>query len=329
VHAVLICNPNSGKGHARTLLRSVTEALRSRGVSVTHHHADAHQPPHLDPRAPRPDVFIVLGGDGSVFHALPDILALEAPVYHLPVGTENLFAREFGMTRSAQRLADALLHGVTRPIDLGAVDGRPFAVMASFGPDAAVVHRLAARRNGPISHLSYALPALRESLRPALRPVRVEVDGRPVFDHGPALVVVANSRQYGARFDPALGARVDDGLLDVAVLPASTTLRVLVWALACRLRLQRRLPGCVYARGAGVRITGVNGPLPPCQIDGEAVTLQRPDRAQIAILPGALRVLTPAPARPASVPVESRPSPGLAPPALERAPAAEPVTPGR
>lgn len=295
VYALVICNPKSGRGQAGRLLASIETALRARGVDVgpaPGQGPDAWPDPASLAERP-PDAVVVLGGDGSVFYALPAAVRLGTPIYHVPVGTENLFAREFGMTRSADRLADAVVSRATRRVDVGELDGAPFAVMASFGPDASVVHRLAGRRTGPITHLSYVLPSLRESLRPALKPVLVEVDGRTVFDGGPALVVVANSRQYGARFDPALDARIDDGLLDVVVMPASSSVSVLAWAAACRLRAQRGLPGLVYARGQSVRLAGPRG-LPPCQADGEAITLADPACATLRVRPGALSVLAPA-----------------------------------
>jgi len=85
---------------------------------------------------------VCVGGDGTIHHALPALLARDAPVYHAAAGKENLFAREFGMSAHPERVVAAVERGATRRMDVGMCSGAPFALMLSVGPDASILHEV-------------------------------------------------------------------------------------------------------------------------------------------------------------------------------------------
>lgn len=215
-------------------------------------------------------------------------------VYHVPLGTENLFAREFGMTGAPSAVAAALRAWRVREIDLGRCRGWPFAIMVGVGPDAEVIHRMDEARTGAISHISYVGPVLGVAMRPRVPRLRVRVDGRIVVNVRRGSVIVANSRQYALRVDPCRRAVVDDGLLDIAFLPARTTLEAAGLTVLSRLRLHERIPGVVIERGTRVLIETIDAPA-PVQIDGETGGDLPPGAPmEISIEPKAARVLMPA-----------------------------------
>jgi diacylglycerol kinase (ATP) len=254
---------------------------------------------------------VVAGGDGAMRLAAPSACRTRTPVYHLPLGTENLFAREFGMDRRDHTLLRAIESQRVRTVDIALANHRWFLLMASVGFDAEVVHTLAATRGGSISHLTYIKPIL-ATMRTWTPPrLTVEVDGERIVTEQPGIVVVANCRQYGWRIDPAARADMGDGLLDVAFLPAGSLWNVLGWVVRCRLRRQYRHGRFVSARGRGVFVRsdrashfqldgdppGIVHELLPegFQAAGPAQTedqSQGPLSLQIHIVPGLLRVLT-------------------------------------
>ncbi|MBK7404662.1 MAG: hypothetical protein IPJ41_08510 [Phycisphaerales bacterium] len=179
------------------------------------------------------DVVLSIGGDGTIHHALCDLVRTQRPVYHVPGGNENLFAREFGMTSEPAAVLGALDRGQVRAVDLGASATGYFAIMASIGPDAGVIHRLHAVRGRATGHAMYLGPTLAECVQPHLPLLTVRIDGVPVVERRHGMVVIANCAQYAARLDPARGADMFDGLLDVVFLPARSTVRALLWAARC------------------------------------------------------------------------------------------------
>ena len=148
-------------------------------------------------------------------------------------------------------------------------------------------------RSGPIRHMSYARPVIEEFLRPRLPVISVEVDGKRVVDGQRGMVVVANSRQYGLRVDPAHRASVTDGLVDVVFFPAEGSIGLALWMLAARMRRHSGRKGLVYEQGKVVRVRAEG----EYQVDGEAGKAHGEaggiQDLMIESVPGSLVVLAP------------------------------------
>jgi diacylglycerol kinase (ATP) len=305
VNALIVYNPISGAGRAAAAGERLAHELRLAG------HAALAVPTKLDPlrtwldpQLQGVETLIVVGGDGAMRLAAPAAIRTGVPVYHLPLGTENLFAREFGMDRSARTLMRAMDAPRIRTIDTAVANGRVFLLMASIGFDAEVVHDLASRRGNSISHLSYVGPIVRQ-LRTWKPPeLSIHVDGREIVARKQGFVVVGNSRQYGWRTDPAGRAMMDDGLLDLMFFPTTSRLGLCAWAVRCRTRRQWKRKDLVHVTGSSISVQS-DHPF-RFQMDGDPPgvvhELESPDAAgqhevptrilNMAIKPATLRVLT-------------------------------------
>lgn len=287
---VLIANPRSGRGRALRLRDATRDRLAGAGheprvVALEEANAELMR---------EADAAVVFGGDGTLHGLLPALRESKVAVYHAPLGTENLFAREFGGKPDPIAIARAVGADRVRAVDLGLLNGtgkaRPFAIMVSLGPDAGVIHRLHASRRGAITHAAYVLPTLAEVLRPSLPPVTIHVDGREVVSATPGITVVANLRQYGLRIDPAAEADGSDGLLDVVFMPCATGLGALARTLAARLR--RHASSVVRGRGSSVRVRSERPGY--AQADGEVLAIGHDGfDLRLGVDPAALRVILP------------------------------------
>ncbi len=298
MHLVLVFNAQSGRGRGRAAATAAADHLRSAGHDVT----SVQLSPELTQadlieRARGAGALIAMGGDGTVSFVVGAAVAADVPIYHAPLGTENLFAREFQMRVEPEAIGRAVAAGRVRRIDLARCAGRQVLLVVSFGPDAGVIHRLARVRRGAISHRTYAGPILAELRQLAFTRHTVTVDGAAMECAEPSIVIVANSRQYAGRLDPARNARMDDGLLDVVILPYRTRAGLMGWAPRLRLGPEAVRKSILRRRGEHVRVEAINGPLVG-QIDGEAIepTALAPGEAalaEITIEPGVVPVLLP------------------------------------
>jgi diacylglycerol kinase (ATP) len=283
MRVMVLYNPIAGAGRAARVARSLREPLAGAGHDVSLMETRTDPPASwLLPALAGVDLLVVAGGDGAMRLAGGPAADSATPVYHFPVGTENLFSREFGMDRSVPRLLRAIGRRETRVVDVGRVGEETFLLMISVGFDADVVIDLASRRKGGITHLSYVGPIVRQMLR--WRPPRltIDVDGTRLVDDRPGFVVVANARQYARRLDPARNASMTDGLLDVAFFPTAGVRSLPRWALACRLGRQMNDPRLVSGRGRAVVLR--SDPPRWYQIDGDAPEgLDRDPPAELAI----------------------------------------------
>ena len=289
MRVAILANPASGRGRALRLARDLRDAVRFSGREVEE--CSARDPSSASVIA-HADIAVIVGGDGTVHHQLGALAKSSAALWHAPTGTENLFAREFGMTTSADDLLAALEAPHAAPIDFATINGRPFAIMAGIGPDASIVARVAAARRGPISKLSYAWPSTIEAMRPSLPSMTIDVDGQRVVESRRGFIVVANSRHYGGRLNPARDARIDDGLLDVVFFPCESRVRALSWTLGCRLGRQSKSRYLISHRAQSVRLEIDAAHRAMLQLDGEFAG-NASGGLNIRLQPAALRVLLP------------------------------------
>lgn len=296
---LILFNPAAGRGQARAAAEAVRDALVHRG-----HHVALRETKRAeagssgiddDGDGPPPDGLIIVGGDGTMRLAAPLAMRLGVPVALFPFGTENLFARQHGMERDVEKIVSLVTGGRSRAVDVGVVNGEVFLMMVSIGLDATVVHDLAARRRGPISHASYVMPIARAMLNWRAPRLRVRVDGADLDPPGPGMLVVANTRQYAGRLDPASTALDDDGLLDVVLFSVRNRWELLRRVTQCWCRRLLNSRGVMHGRGRSIRVEAQSPQV--FQVDGDppAVVGGRPPTTplEISVLPGALRVFRP------------------------------------
>lgn len=295
----VLYNPSSGHGRAQAAADRLLPHLRDRGHEVVA--LTIAQSDRLDEVVAGAASLVLVGGDGTVASSLAAAERLALPIYHVPTGNENLFARAFGHTADPATVATIIERATPRPVDIGIAAHtsdltKPtrFAIMLSLGPDASVIHRLGAVRTKTSGHFAYMRPVLYE-LAAALRgqrlpALRVWVDGKKVADDA-GWLVVANMRQFALGVDPgASTGDVDpsDGLLNVAFFPMRSALGLLPWAARCWLGRAASHPAFIGTTGREIVVEGDG----PWQFDGEVGrVLASPDRLRIESRPAAIRVL--------------------------------------
>ncbi len=289
MRVALLVNPIAGRGRARRLVADYASALRSAGMTVE---AVDHQPGATDDLSGH-DVATVIGGDGTLNRWLPKLVAARTPVWHVPMGTENLFARSFQHGPTPSRFVRAVREQSWSSIDLGCCGGRLFSIMVSLGPDADVVDAVTTQRRGSIRRLDYARPIATRLVRGLTSSGSVVCDGRTMLDGAIGMLVVANLPAYAARLNPAWEAEPDSGELSVVHLPGHGAIGVALRLLAGIARDPEIVPD---RQAIGAKRIEIECVAPPAvQVDGDLLdpSAWEGTRLTISIQPGALRVLTP------------------------------------
>lgn len=293
---VILQNRSSGRGKAAESLRAISSQLEHAGFRVHTLVVGPDLPPaEIESAVLGAAALVLAGGDGTVHHALPLAIRTGVPIYQLPFGTENLFAREFGMTDAPSDLIGVLRSRSMGSVDVGLCNDRPFSLMCSIGFDANVVARLASERRGPTSRAQYVSHAIRELIDPRPNALTVAVNGRVLVSSQPGLLVVANSRHYAARFNPAPRADVRDGAFDIVFFPHTSAARLALWGARALRGVHTSSGDLVQVRGQTVSVTCEREAA--FQLDGEHAGMVCPRAAgayglKIDMKPGALNVLS-------------------------------------
>jgi diacylglycerol kinase (ATP) len=243
---------------------------------------------------------IVVGGDGTVNEVVNGLLAAELAGYAelgvLPLGTGGDFARSLGIPRGLEGAVALLAQGKLRQIDAGRISyldaasrktSAYFANVASLGISGLtdqLVNRATKRFGGRVSFLIGAVKAI---ARHRSEHVTLRVDGEVVHDAPLVLAAAANGRYFGGGMSIAPEARLDDGLLDVVLIP-DLSKRTLLSKLPL-IYSGKHLddPVCSFRRGRVIEAEAAPGSV-LLDIDGEALgTLP----ARVEVVPSALSVI--------------------------------------
>ena len=249
------------------------------------------------------DVVVAFGGDGTVNEVLRGLAGSDTPMTCLPGGSANVYCKQLGIpgeivdaTEHLLRMAD---DWAPRKLDLGTVNGRPFAFSAGMGLDADVVRRVDARprlkaRYGPW-WFTYAAVTTFMS-RYVVRPPRLEMQaGGERIAGVTAIVQNGHPFTYFKDFpiDVAEGAELDDGTLSAAVLRRASPVDMptVIWRVfssRSHVIKHRRVSGLQDLDGLVVRSLD-DRPI-ALQVDGDHIDDVR--EARFGLRPRALTVVS-------------------------------------
>ncbi|MCA0251264.1 MAG: diacylglycerol kinase family lipid kinase [Actinobacteria bacterium] len=236
-----------------------------------------------------------LGGDGTVRAVATAMLDSGVPLGLLPGGTGNLLARNLGLPIDDLDAALAVaVTGSDTGVDAGMVafderEPEVFLVMAGMGLDAEAVAGASVQLKRQFGWVAYALSGLKGLVRSGFS-VRVAAGGQRAFSQHAATVMIGNCGELTAGVRLMPDARVDDGLLDVAVVsPRSLG----SWfAVGAYILTRHRFGHSAIAHLRGPEVGIVAAEPIDAQLDGDGVG--RVTAVTCSVRPGALTVRVPA-----------------------------------
>ena len=179
---MLIVNPLSGKGQAKTALFQILSQFNKAGYAVTVFISDKKGDTETFAReySDEYELIVCIGGDGTFSDVTNGLMHRSAPppVGYIPMGTANDVARSLGISKVPKTAAAAILKGKPMPLDIGVFDDRFFTYIAAFGAFTEVSYSTPQDAKRSLGHLAYVLEGL--SLLPTLAPEHVLVE----YDEG-------------------------------------------------------------------------------------------------------------------------------------------------
>lgn len=213
------------------------------------------------------DRVIIIGGDGTVHHSLPKLIATQIPFYHLATGTSNLIAKELRMPRIASQAVRWIEQGGKSRLDTPTIDSVPFLIMCCIGMDAGIIHRFETSRQKSGGFRNYLRPVIQETLSPRPATIQISADGQEISVESPLNLIIANMHSYALGLDPCHEARSNDSTLDLLTVPCRTSFR---WTLHnVFYRFRRQPPSAIRSRSNSISITGIGNTPSLVQMDGE------------------------------------------------------------
>jgi YegS/Rv2252/BmrU family lipid kinase len=235
VRTCVIFNP-AARGDRARHFRDHLDEIASRGaLKATAAPGDARRLA-MEAVADGFELIVAAGGDGTMNEVLNGIGDASdgfarARLGVLPLGTVNVFAREIGLPLRIERAWTTLQRGHETLLDLPCVEfsangvrrRQYFIQLAGAGLDARAIELVTwplKRKLGPLAYVVAGLKARRGRLPK----ITAHVGGQSATGE---LILIGNGRLYGGPLEIFPGANMQDGLLDICVLPRANWLTLL------------------------------------------------------------------------------------------------------
>jgi lipid kinase YegS len=168
------------------------------------------------------EIVVAAGGDGTVSAVAAGVLKAgeqaTTAIGIIPLGTANDFANGCHIPLDPQQALALITSATPRAIDVGMVNDRPFINVASAGIGAEITAETPTGMKRVLGGAAYSLMGILKAF------TMTPHDGRIVAPDGNyegkmALMAIGNGRLAGGGFQVAPRALLDDGLLDLVVVP--------------------------------------------------------------------------------------------------------------
>ena len=287
----IICNPGAGNVDDTDALRAQLERFPSAEVHFTAGPGDASRLA-ADALANGCDAVVAVGGDGTLNEVINGVAPRisEIGVGLIPLGTGNDFARMLTLPTSIDDCVDVLSRGNVRPTDLVRVTSdqvRYFINVSAGGFSGAVGDKMTPEIKqtwGPLAYVRCAAEAL-----PELKAYQTEItlDNMSTSTLDVYNVVIANGRFVAGGTLIAPDAQIDDGLLDIVIVPERPAgeLAMVAAQIALGQHLESEL--VVFRRAASVTVSSTPGMW--FNVDGEVVGNEP---ARFEVLPRVVQFLS-------------------------------------
>jgi len=288
--AVLIFNPWAGSGTKLKLLPRLAERLSAIGIEARP--APTEGPRHATELARQAaadgiDLVLAWGGDGTVNEVARGLLAGPATLGILPGGTVNVFARQTGIPLEPLDACDVLARGRLAALPVGMAAGRPFLLMAGFGLDAAVVHRLnRSRLKRGLGVAAFWMEGIRQLAVYPFPAFAVRAGGR---EYAATTLIAGKLRTYGNGYLITPEARVEEPFLDVVLFQGRRRIDYLRYLVGLMSGSHLGFPDVVHFKAERLEVEGSTPVY--CQLDGEPAGTSP---MRVEVLPNALQVMLPA-----------------------------------
>ena len=241
---MLFCiNPNAGHSGIRTHLLSALEIFCASGFEVRVHTTSGPREITrlIAAEGENYDLIVTAGGDGTLNETTAGLMQLEHPpvLGYIPAGTVNDVAASLHLSMDTLEAARTVVYGEPMPLDIGALNGRPYTYVAGFGAFTEVSYATPQDAKKALGRLAYLLAGVKSLGE--IKPIHARVRAEGIEDEDDFLLgLICSTKSVGGfRADNirSLDISLNDGLSEVLFVRDIKNLVDLNDTIACLLRM--------------------------------------------------------------------------------------------
>lgn len=284
-----IINPISGKGNYNLTAQVIQEILSKEFYDI--HVSYSLYPKHAielthEALKNNPDVIVACGGDGTINEVASCLVGTKIPLGIIPIGSGNGLASNLKIPKSIQRALLVIKKFEVRSIDVGTINHQYFFSNTGFGIDALIIKKY--QENGSRTLIAYLIATLKSIVEYNynLFDVTINTTQKQVK---PFLFFISNSNEMGYGISLTPQAVLDDGKLNLVIVPKINWFQKIYFGLAI---VFNKLHKVSFVSRLVIKEVVCNHSLSQLivQVDGEFFVTEA-QTITIAVIPGALNVI--------------------------------------
>ncbi len=221
-------------------------------------------------RYPEKTRFYSVGGDGFLNQIIQCLVHTKHEVVCLPFGTGNDFSRTIHHYDSPEKILRETLSHEATPVDTVLVNAsRYFVNVGCFGIDALIANTVHEKTSFKVPRKrAYLVSVLKNIRRYSFVNVKVETKDGVIYDDRVSLCAFCNGRYYGGGFEISPKSYINDGMIDLVILPKVSRAKAPYYAYKI---LKKKLGECEEVIVKQVKECTVSTPA-SMNLDGEIET---------------------------------------------------------
>lgn len=235
----------------------------------------------------KPNYVVACGGDGTVNEVASCLINTEIKLGIIPVGSGNGLASNLSISRSLEKTVEIIRKGKTKFIDVGKINEHYFFSNVGVGIDALIIKKY--ERYNKRTLISYVRATIASSIE--FKPIQATLSfNGKIIDTNAFMLFISNSNQMGYGMTLTPNADLNDGFLDLVIVPKLSFLDKLTFGVCV---LTNRIEK--FEKAKHILIEKINIEMPKkifldTQIDGELHNLKT-NKIEIVIIKNGLEVL--------------------------------------
>lgn len=177
---MLIVNPFSGRGLAKSALGDIVSLFCSEGYAVTVYTTNYFSAEELVRGCSGDyELVVCVGGDGTLSGVASGLMQTDSPppFGYIPSGTANDMASTLALSRDPKTAVLSVINGKPVPLDIGSFNDKYFTYIAAFGAFTGVSYQTPQSAKRALGHLAYVLGGLASVAAIKPRHTMIEYDG--------------------------------------------------------------------------------------------------------------------------------------------------------
>jgi diacylglycerol kinase (ATP) len=175
------------------------------------------------------DIIVACGGDGTINEVASCIIGTPILLGIIPLGSGNGLASNLKIPKNLNKAISIIKSRNVRIIDIGRLNEKYFFSNTGVGFDAYVIKNYEESNNRKL--ISY-IKAFFKSFKNINDTLLIEVTmNEETFDVKPFMIFISNSNELGYKVSLTPKASLEDGLLDILIVPKINAFKIVLFSL--------------------------------------------------------------------------------------------------